>query len=138
MRSCCAIWAFSSMLTLTSFTAPFACSTTRSSNGPSVLQGPHHGAQKSTITGPSSEACSTSVANVAMVASLTFADGGPDTGAGAPAPPLPALVRGLPPGPISAMIATLTDGVNVGRQGLNSKPLRTSAGPPQAGFRALL
>ncbi len=40
--------------TLTSRTLPPASVTAFSSTGPSVLQGPHHGAQKSTITGTSS------------------------------------------------------------------------------------
>ena len=64
MRSCRAISWFSSMFTLTSFTAPFASVTTFSMMGPSVLHGPHHGAQKSTITGTSRLVSITSAANV--------------------------------------------------------------------------
>src|SRR5262249_42649191 len=70
MRSCWAsIW-FWSMLILTSFTAPLAALTTFSMAGCSCLQGPHHGAQKSTITGTVREASSTSLAN--LVWSLSF------------------------------------------------------------------
>ena len=64
MRSCWAsIW-FWSMLILTSLTAPFAALTTFSIAGCSCLHGPHHGAQKSTITGTVREASSTSLANL--------------------------------------------------------------------------
>src|SRR5262249_1476396 len=52
------------MLILTSFTAPLAAFTTFSMAGCSCLQGPHHGAQKSTITGTLREASSTSLANL--------------------------------------------------------------------------
>src|ERR1041385_8431636 len=58
------------MLTLTSLTAPLASATAFSSAGPSVLQGPHHGAQKSTITGTARDASRTSAANVSSVLSL--------------------------------------------------------------------
>src|ERR1700760_3008210 len=97
MRSCCAISGFSSILILTSFTAPLAASTAASSDGPSVLQGPHHGAQKSTITGTSRLAVMTSAAKVASPESLMCG-----------LAPLAALlagweVTGRPPGPISAM-----------------------------------
>ena len=51
MRICEAIIWFSSTLTLAMRTRPFAAATAASSCGPSVLQGPHHGAQKSTMTG---------------------------------------------------------------------------------------
>src|SRR5690242_9070320 len=43
--------------------------------GPSVLHGPHHGAQKSTSTGVVSEACSTSLSKFCSVASKTWAEG---------------------------------------------------------------
>src|SRR5262245_45874684 len=70
MRSCCAsIW-FWSMLILTSFTAPLAAFTTFSMMGCSCLHGPHHGAQKSTITGTVREASSTSLANLVWSLSL--------------------------------------------------------------------
>ena len=39
------------MFILTSFTLPCEAATTFSSTGPSCLQGPHQGAQKSTSTG---------------------------------------------------------------------------------------
>ena len=51
MRICCASSWFLSMSILTSRTAPLASFTAFSSAGPSVLQGPHQVAQKSTITG---------------------------------------------------------------------------------------
>src|SRR5882762_7158315 len=59
------------MLILTSFTAPLAAFTTFSMIGCNVLQGPHHGAQKSTITGTVREASSTSLANLFWSLSLT-------------------------------------------------------------------
>src|SRR4029450_2188671 len=58
------------MLILTSLTAPLAAFTTFSINGCSCLQGPHHGAQKSTITGTVREASSTSLANLVWSLSL--------------------------------------------------------------------
>jgi hypothetical protein len=60
----------SSTLTLTIFTAPRAARTASSSIGPSVLQGPHQGAQKSTITGVFIDASTTSAMNVCSVPSL--------------------------------------------------------------------
>src|SRR6185312_3992042 len=70
MRSCWAsIW-FWSMLILTSLTAPLASVTTFSMIGCRVLHGPHHGAQKSTITGTVREASSTSLANLVWSLSL--------------------------------------------------------------------
>src|SRR5471032_3335470 len=97
MRSCWAISGFSSILTFTSFTAPPAASTAASSAGPSVLQGPHQGAQKSTITGTVRLASSTSAAKVARPESLMCG-----------LAPLAAFwagweVTGRPPGPINAM-----------------------------------
>src|SRR5690349_1340903 len=81
MRSCCAsIW-FWSMLILTSFTAPLASVTTFSIIGCSVLHGPHHGAQKSTITGTVREASSTSLANLVWSLSLIRSAGGGAAGA---------------------------------------------------------
>ena len=62
-------------------TAPLAARTAFSRIGPSCLHGPHQGAQKSTTTGASKEASTTSVMKVAVVTSLTAA--GP-----APAPPI--------------------------------------------------
>src|SRR3954468_9164453 len=70
MRSCWAsIW-FWSMLIFTSLTAPLASLTTFSINGCRVLHGPHHGAQKSTITGVVREVSSTSLANLVWSLSL--------------------------------------------------------------------
>ena len=69
-RICAAIRWFWSTSILTSFTLPFASVTAFSSAGVSVLHGPHHGAQKSTITGTSFEASMTSAMKVASVASL--------------------------------------------------------------------
>src|ERR1043165_4225619 len=97
MRSCWAISGFSSILILTSFTAPPAASTAASSEGPSVLQGPHHGAQKSTITGVVRLCSRTSAAKVARPESLICGL-------------LPVAlfwagweVSGRPPGPINAI-----------------------------------
>src|SRR5829696_4478653 len=73
MRICCAISGFSSMLSLTMRTAPLAARTIFSSTGPSCLQGPHQGAQKSTMTGWSNEASTTSAMKLAVVTSLTTA-----------------------------------------------------------------
>src|SRR5262249_51773048 len=58
------------MLTLTRRTAPFASRTAFSRSGPSCLHGPHHGAQKSTMTGTSCEASMTSTMNVVTSLSL--------------------------------------------------------------------
>src|SRR5580698_9214147 len=58
------------MSILTSLTLPLAASTARSSAGPSVLQGPHQVAQKSTITGCVREASMTSLAKPASLPSL--------------------------------------------------------------------
>src|SRR4029453_1865231 len=63
------VW-FSSILILTSLTLPFCARTAFSSNGVSCLHGPHQGAQKSTSTGTVREASITSLAKVAVVASL--------------------------------------------------------------------
>ena len=76
MRSCCAISGFSSILTLTSATLPPASLTVLSRIGASCLQGPHQGAQKSTITGVWCDASITSAAKLSVVASF-----------GCPAPP---------------------------------------------------
>ncbi|VXC37498.1 hypothetical protein BURKHO8Y_210409 [Burkholderia sp. 8Y] len=57
---------------MTSFHAPPASASSRSSIGPSVLHGPHHGAQKSTSTGASIDALMTSFSNVARVVSMRF------------------------------------------------------------------
>ena len=73
MRICCAISGFSSMLSLTMRTAPLAPRTTFSRTGPNCLQGPHHGAQKSTMTGCSNEASTTSAMKLAVLTSLTGA-----------------------------------------------------------------
>src|SRR6185437_6796788 len=89
----------SSMFTFTSFTAPPAATTAASSAGPSCLQGPHQGAQKSTITGTVRLASSTSAANVSSPESLIC---------GLAAPSAAAFwagwdVTGRPPGPINAI-----------------------------------
>src|SRR5262247_2881198 len=58
------------MLIFTSLTAPLASLTTFSMVGCRVLHGPHHGAQKSTITGTVRDASSTSLANLVWSLSL--------------------------------------------------------------------
>src|SRR5258705_7567700 len=58
------------MFTLTSRTAPLASVTRRSRRGVNCLQGPHQGAQKSTMTGTSIDASSTSAAKLVREASL--------------------------------------------------------------------
>src|SRR5690606_7355633 len=60
----------SAELTLTSMTRPANSAATFSMIGPSVRQGPHHGAQKSTTTGCAFEASRTSGSNVAVVTSI--------------------------------------------------------------------
>src|SRR5579862_4091121 len=82
MRICCATSGFSSMLSLTIRTAPLAARTTFSRIGPNCLHGPHHGAQKSTMTGWSNEASTTSAMKFAVVTSAI--------GAAAPPP----LIKG--------------------------------------------
>src|SRR5215470_14649981 len=71
MRICWAIWGFSSMLTLTIRTAPLLARTVFSRIGPSCLHGPHHGAQKSTMTGVSNEPSTTSAMKLALLTSFT-------------------------------------------------------------------
>ena len=75
-RICAAIRWFWSTSILTSRTLPLASVTAFSSAGVSVLQGPHQGAQKSTITGTSTEASITSAMKVASVPSLIGLGGG--------------------------------------------------------------
>jgi hypothetical protein len=82
MRICAASSWFLSMSTLTSRTAPRASRTAFSIAGPSCLQGPHQGAQKSTMTGTSCEASITSAMKFCVSLSLI-------TAAPAPAAPLP-------------------------------------------------
>src|SRR5215468_8161429 len=77
MRICWAISGFSSILTLTIRTAPLAARTVFSRIGPSCLQGPHQGAQKSTITGASNEPSTTSAMKLAVVTSFTGAAAAP-------------------------------------------------------------
>src|SRR3569833_4424318 len=96
MRSCWAISGFSSMLIFTIFTAPSAALTAASSCGPRVLQGPHQGAQKSTITGVVRLASSTSAAKVASPETFTC-------GLAPQAPSAGSEVAGRTPGPITAM-----------------------------------
>ncbi len=69
-RNCAAIRWFWSTSILTRRTLPLASFTAFSSAGVRVLQGPHHGAQKSTMTGTSFEASITSAMKVASVPSL--------------------------------------------------------------------
>src|SRR6201996_2150812 len=52
--------------------APLYSAASFSSIGPSVLQGPHHSAQKSIRMGVSSEACSTSVSKLSWPTSKTW------------------------------------------------------------------
>lgn len=59
------------MLTLTIRTAPRCSFTAFSSAGPSWRQGPHQGAQKSTTTGWSNEASTTSAMKVAVLVFFT-------------------------------------------------------------------
>ncbi len=59
------------MLILTSRTLPPAARTTRSMIGPSCLQGPHQGAQKSTMTGWLRDASITSFMKFWVSLSLT-------------------------------------------------------------------
>src|SRR5258706_992455 len=100
MRNWRAISWFSSMLTLTNFTAPLASATAFSSAGPSCLQGPHQGAQKSTMTGTWREASSTSAAKVSRLPSLMC--GLPVAAAGGWSADFGAET-GRPVGPINAM-----------------------------------
>src|ERR1700749_250225 len=104
MRSCWAISGFSSMLTLTIFTAPWASLTAFSSCGPSVLHGPHHGAQKSTITGTSRLGFRTTAAKVSSDLSLTWGTDAPLPAEASPGGLGEAM--GRPPGPINAMLGT--------------------------------
>ena len=60
----------SSMFILTSLTLPLAALTTFSSTGVSCLQGPHHGAQKSTSTGWRFDSSMTSLTKLWVVVSL--------------------------------------------------------------------
>src|SRR2546421_12734912 len=77
MRICCAISGFSSILSLTIRTAPLVARTVFSRIGPSCLQGPHQGAQKSTTTGTSNEPSTTSAMKFAVVTSFTGAADAP-------------------------------------------------------------
>ena len=70
----CASAGSSSMFTFTTLYAPFRIAAICSTIGPTWRHGPHHGAQKSTITG--SALCSTSVGNVAVVTAFTGPSGG--------------------------------------------------------------
>src|SRR5882724_282180 len=77
MRICCAISGFSSILSLTIRTAPLVARTVFSRIGPSCLQGPHQGAQKSTMIGASNEPSTTSAMKFAVVTSFTGAAAAP-------------------------------------------------------------
>src|ERR1700739_90981 len=100
------------MFTLTRRTAPLASVTAFSSAGPSCLQGPHQGAQKSTMTGTSREASRTSAAKVARELSFIYglAPAG-DAGFAAPVP------TGLPLDPINAIAVRLRFWLKHGRSG---------------------
>ena len=67
---------WSSMFILTSLTLPPAARTAFSSTGVSCLQGPHHGAQKSTSTGCCRDSRMTSAAKSAVVVSLMTSPAG--------------------------------------------------------------
>src|SRR6266508_258785 len=67
---CCASGSFSSTSTLASTSAPSRAAASRSSVGPSIRQGPHQAAQKSTTTGSSCERASTSCSKVSVVTSI--------------------------------------------------------------------
>ena len=69
-RSWAASCWFSSTLTFTSRTRPLAALTTFSMIGVSCLHGPHHGAQKSTITGTVRDVSMTSAMKWAVSESL--------------------------------------------------------------------
>src|ERR1700722_8779566 len=64
------------MLSLSMGTVSFAPRTAFSRIGTTRLHGPHHGAQKSTMTGWSNDASTTSVMKFAVVTSLTTAAAG--------------------------------------------------------------
>ncbi len=68
----CEMAGFWSVSTFTSTTLPPVASTTFSMMGPSVRQGPHHGAHRSTMTGTVCERSMTSVWKVASVTSMTM------------------------------------------------------------------
>ena len=84
MPSWPAICGCSSMFILTSFTLPLAARTTFSSTGVSCLQGPHHGAQKSTSTGCVFDSSITSFTKVCVVVSLIRSPLAAAAGAGPP------------------------------------------------------
>ena len=79
-RSCWAICGASSMFSLTNRTAPPVSATTFSRIGVNCLQGPHQGAQKSTMIGTSRLASRTSAAKVASDVSMTVAPAAPSAG----------------------------------------------------------
>ena len=64
------------MSTLTILTEPPAAVTAASRAGPSVLHGPHQGAQKSTMTGMFCDISTTSFTNVCSDASLIKSSAG--------------------------------------------------------------
>ena len=66
---------FSSTLILASSTAPPRASISFSSRGPSIVQGAHQGAQKSTTTGSSLERSITSRSKVSLVTSIAVSSG---------------------------------------------------------------
>ena len=62
---------FSSVFSFVSCTCPANSSASDSSSGPRMRQGPHHGAQNSTITGASCDRATTSRSKLASVTSTT-------------------------------------------------------------------
>src|SRR5579859_163288 len=65
---------FSSVFSFASSKAPACCSASRSKTGPSMRQGPHHSAQKSTTTGTERERSITSLWNERSSTSKTYAE----------------------------------------------------------------
>ena len=82
------ICGWSSMFILTSLTLPLAAFTTFSRTGVSCLQGPHHGAQKSTRTGTLRDASITSARKSLVVVSLMRSAA---AAGAAPFPPCPMM-----------------------------------------------
>jgi hypothetical protein len=92
-----AILGLASTSTLARIHAPFAAAASRSSTGDSCLHGPHHSAQRSTITGTCSERSTTSDWNVSSETSITKEP----LVAGAPSPPADGTGAGAG-GPLAA------------------------------------
>jgi hypothetical protein len=98
--------------------------------GTSCLQGPHQGAQKSTMTGTSRDASSTSAAKVSSEASLIWRSVAP-AGADAAAAAGRALETGRPVGPINGISSlSRVPGPKDGRYGGERKGPAWPAGRP--------